>query len=133
MRIKKYTIKAGLACILAMLCVLLAGCRQVERVTAAAYEQTRRSIPVLQGFAQEEQTNQALEAWFGPAAKALAQIESREGRVYMLSYALERAGEDQWTLQSQIIAEGQPILVLPEIGLDAQGKAAFPTDSTAQA
>lgn len=69
MRIKKYTIKAGLACILAMLCVLLAGCRQVERVTVAAYEQTRRSIPVLQGFAQEEQTNQALEAWFGPCGQ----------------------------------------------------------------
>ena len=73
MRIKKYTTKAGLACILAMLCVLLAGCRQAERVTTAAYEQTQRSIPVLQGFAQEEQTNDALEAWFGPAAKALAQ------------------------------------------------------------
>ena len=133
MRIKKYTTKAGLACILAMLCVLLAGCRQAERVTTAAYEQTQRSIPVLQGFAQEEQTNDALEAWFGPAAKALAQVESREGRVYMLSYALEKAEEDQWTLQSQIVAEGQQILALPEIGLDAQGKATFPTDSTAQA
>lgn len=133
MRIKKYTTKAGLACILAMLCVLLAGCRQAERVTTAAYEQTQRSIPVLQGFAQEEQTNDVLEAWFGPAAKALAQVESREGRVYMLSYALEKAEEDQWTLQSQIVAEGQPILALPEIGLDAQGKATFPTDSTAQA
>ena len=66
-------------------------------------------------------------------AKALAQVESREGRVYMLYPPLEKAEEEEWTLQSQIVAEGQPILALPEIGLDAQGKATFPTDSTAQA
>ncbi len=133
MQIQRVTAKIKFACVLALLGLLLAGCRQAEKVVPLAYGQTQRSIPAVQGFAQANQTNEALQGWFGPAAAALAQIEDKQGHCYTLAYALEKDGEDHWALKSQIAAGGRPILTLPDIVLDTEGQATFPADATAQA
>ena len=112
---------------------LFAGCQKIQYLQTTTYQQTGQKIPVFTHFENAEQTNQALEAWFGPAAIAVSKIQQQTGKPYALTYTLEPKGEQAWLLKSGIQLDQTMVLCFPDIEVDAQGNSTFPDVSVGHA
>ena len=111
------TLSLYLAILLALFCLSLA-------LKEEEYEQTGRMIPYISRL--DEEKNQALASWFGPAAVCLEKIETESGSCYQLTYQLEKEQDETYRLKSSIEKGKTEVLSLPDIQIGKDGALQFP-------
>ncbi|MFR4251638.1 MAG: C39 family peptidase [Christensenellales bacterium] len=117
------TLSLYLAILLALFCLSLAGCGGLA-LKEEEYEQTGRMIPYISRL--DEEKNQALASWFGPAAVCLEKIETESGSCYQLTYQLEKEQDETYRLKSSIEKGKTAVLSLPDIQIEKDGTLQFP-------
>lgn len=127
----RYLAGALAACMLA-LCFALHGCGGLSLVPQP-YGETGRSVPVVASVDGAQAINQALKTWFAPAAEALARLEESGGPAYQLSYELKKSANEGAALQSSLTLDGQHVLPLPDITIDAGGELGLPEPAAGKA